>query len=219
MKVDILDRRGTSRAREVEVYERKYSPEEKKTILFFLAPPDVRGTGFLEFKHLGRPADQWLYLPELKRVRQITPRARDESFVGTDLTFNEIDLLDEMLSWSERDASAALVGNEPIDGTECWIIDQTPHREDIGYERIRVWLGRTDLVPRRTELFEGGDTPRKRIQQGDVRLIGVIPVSHRMEVETVKSGTKTILESVSVRFDQGLEEELFTERSLERGAR
>jgi hypothetical protein len=55
----------------------------------------VKGTGFLAFTHKGRPADQWLYLPELKRVRQITARRRKESFVGTDLSYHDLDLIQE----------------------------------------------------------------------------------------------------------------------------
>jgi hypothetical protein len=70
-------------------------PRAQKAILFFLAPAEVKGTGFLAFTHKGRPADQWLYLPELKRVRQITARRRKESFVGTDLSYHDLDLIQE----------------------------------------------------------------------------------------------------------------------------
>ena len=70
--------RGSERVRELELYDRRESGDEQKTILFFLAPAEVKGTAFLAYTHKGRPADQWLYLPELQRVRQITARTRSE---------------------------------------------------------------------------------------------------------------------------------------------
>src|SRR5262245_59794618 len=86
MKLTITDHRGSERVRALELYERKYPGDEQKSIVFFQTPAEVKGTAFLAFTHKGRSADQWLYLPELKRVRQITARSRNESFVGTDLS-------------------------------------------------------------------------------------------------------------------------------------
>src|SRR5437016_5099707 len=59
MKMRIIDHRGGERVRELEVYDRRESGAERKTILFFLTPAEVKGTGFLSFTHTGRPADQW----------------------------------------------------------------------------------------------------------------------------------------------------------------
>lgn len=219
MKFHIVDKRGGERLRELELFERKEPGDESKTIVFFLTPAEVKGTGFLAFDHKGKPADQWLYLPELKRVRQITARTRNESFVGTDLSYHDLDLLQEMPSWSEADARSSLRGEETVDGTACHAIDLAPQREDIGYRRIVLWLGKEDLVPRRLEFYEDGDQPKKRIGQGDVRAVGSIPVAHRIEVETPAAGTHTLIEIAEAEFDQKLEEDLFTQRALERGGR
>jgi len=211
--------RGSERVRELELYDRREPGDEQKTILFFLAPAEVKGTAFLAYTHKGRAADQWLYLPELQRVRQITARTRSESFVGTDLTYHDLDLLQEMTSWSEDDAGSHLRGEEAVDGVASYVIELTPKREDIGYKRIVVWLGKDDLVPRRLELYEDGPEPKKRITQGDVRSIGKIPVAHHLVVETSAAGTRTVIDAADVQFDQGLEADLFTQRYLERGGR
>jgi outer membrane lipoprotein-sorting protein len=225
MKFNIVDKRGGERVRELELFERKEMEKDKekegesKTIVFFLTPAEVKGTGFLAFDHKGKPADQWLYLPELKRVRQITARTRNESFVGTDLSYHDLDLLQEMVSWSEADARSSLRGEEAVDGVPNHTIELTPQREDIGYKRIVLWLGKEDLVPRRLEFYEDGDQPKKRINQADVRAVGAIPVAHRIEVETPANGTRTRIEVTEAQFNQKLEEDLFTQRALERGGR
>jgi outer membrane lipoprotein-sorting protein len=219
MKFLIVDRRGGERVRELDIYEKRYPADEQKTILFFLTPAEVKGTGFLAFTHKGRPADQWLYLPELKRIRQITARTRNESFVGTDLSYHDLDIIQEMTSWTEDDAPSTLKGEETIDGTATHVIDLAPKREDIGYQRIVLWLGKDDLVPRRLELFADGAEPKKRIAQSEVKSVGQIPVAHRIEVTTPAAGTKTVIDISDVKFNQKLEDDLFTQRYLERGER
>src|SRR5436853_4739390 len=115
MKLTIYDKRGGERVREMDIYDRREPGDEQKTILFFLAPAEVKGTGFLAFTHKGRAADQWLYLPELQRVRQITARTRNESFMGTDLSYHDLDIVQEMVSWAEGDARSSLRGEESLD--------------------------------------------------------------------------------------------------------
>src|SRR5437899_6788090 len=141
IQLTILARGGGGRVREIELFDRREPGDEQKTILFFLAPAEVKGTGFLAFTHKGRAADQWLYLPELQRVRQITARTRNESFVGTDLTYHDLDLVQEMTAWSEDDAASHLHGDEAVDGVASHVIELAPKREDIGYKRIVLWLG------------------------------------------------------------------------------
>jgi outer membrane lipoprotein-sorting protein len=217
MKLTIVDRRGSERVREIDVFDRREPDDEQKTILFFLAPAEVKGTGFLAFTHKSRAADQWLYLPELQRVRQITARTRNESFMGTDLSYHDLDLIQEMTSWTEADARSSLRPEETVDGTPTHVIELVPQREDIGYKRIVLWLGRDDLVPRKLELFEDRAEPKKRIVQGDVRTVGAIPVAHRIDAATPDEGSHTAITIADVQFDQKLDPDLFTQRALERG--
>jgi outer membrane lipoprotein-sorting protein len=217
MKLRILDRRGGERVRDLDLYDRRYPDDEQKTILFFRTPAEVKGTSFLAFTHKGRAADQWLYLPELKRVRQITARTRKESFVGTDLSYHDLDLIAEMVSWSEADATSKLRGEEDVEGTPTHVIELAPQREDIGYKKIILWLGREDFVPRRMEFYEDEAEPKKRIAQGDVKMVGAIPVAHRVEVATPAAGSRTVVEISNVQFNTGIDDDRFTQRYLERG--
>ena len=219
MKLTIVDRRGGERVRELDLYERREPGDEQKSIVFFLAPAEVKGTGFLSFTHKGRAADQWLYLPELQRVRQITARTRNESFMGTDLSYHDLDIIQEMVSWSEDDARSSLRGDETIDGTACHAIDLAPQREDIGYKKIAIWLGKDDLVPRRLDLYEDGSEPKKRITQGQVSPVGAIPIAHHVDAATPAAGSHTAIEITDVQFNQKLDPDLFSQRYLERGSR
>jgi len=215
--------RGGERHRELVVYERRLEDDGRQTILFFDEPAEVRGTGFLSLSHPGAPAEQWLYLPALNRVRQITSQTRTQSFVGTDLSYQDLDMMQDMPSWSEDDAASELLREEVLEDGPAHVIALTPHRDSIGYERILLWLGVDDLVMRRLDLFQEEADPVKRIEQKEIKLVGKIPVAHRLEIERLKQGSQrsshTVMLVRSVTFDQNLEEELFTQRALERGER
>ncbi len=196
MTFRIVYRAGGTREDQIEVYERR-SDGERKTIAFVVAPAEVKGTGFLAFARAGRA----------------------QSFVGSDLTYRDMSLLAEMPSWSDADATASLRGEETVDGTASHLIELTPKREDIGYARILLWLGKEDLIPRKLEFYEQQAEPRKRITQHDVRLVGAIPVAYRTDVETPQTGSHTAVEITDLKFNQGLKDDLFTQRQLERGGR
>src|SRR5262249_18698680 len=92
-------------------------------------------------------------------------------------------------------------------------------REDIGYKKIVIWLGRDDLVPRRLEFYGDAAEPTKRIVQRDLHDVGRIPMAQHIEVETPARGSRTTLESSDAAFDRHYEDDLFTQRALERGQR
>lgn len=213
----IVDKRGGVRTRELELSEKRYPQDERKSIVFFASPPEVKGTAFLAFTHKGKSADQWLYLPELQRVRQITSNTRKQPFVGTDLTYHDLDILTEMTSWTEDDAASSLRPEEPVDGVACHVIELATKRGDIDYKKVVLWLGRDDLVPRRLEFFEDGAEPVKRITQRDIRKVGAIPVAYETKVETPAVGSSTDIVVAETKFNQQLADDAFTQRALEQG--
>jgi outer membrane lipoprotein-sorting protein len=219
LRMTIRDARGGERQRVLMLYERRLPGDDRESVVFFESPAEVKGVGFLSRTHKSGPAEQWMYLPEIQRIRQISSRSRSESFVGSDLSYQDLDVIQELGSWSEADAASSLRGEEVVNGTPTWVVELRPTRDDVGYRRIVVWLGRDDLVPRRLEFYGDGEAPVKRIVQNDISPVGTIPVPRRIEVETPGKGTRTLIESSEVKFDPGLEADLFTQRALERGQR
>ena len=204
--------------RDLEVSEKRYPGDERKTVVFFRSPPTVAGTGFLAFNHPGKVDEQWMYLPALARTRVVSGVGRKDKFVGSDLTFRDLDILTDMGSWTEKDAASSRRDDEPVDGVACYVIDLLPTREEIGYGKIALWIGRDDLVPRKLEFHDERDGAAvRRITQADVRSIGAIPVAHRMKVETLPAGTWTDVTVGKTTFNSKLGDERFTQSALEQG--
>ena len=217
MTLHIFSKGGGERQRTLKIYDKRQPDGEDKTISFFLAPPEVEGTSFLQWAHKQRDDDQWLYLPEFKRTRRITAQIRDQSFMGTDFSYRDLEILGEIQDWTEDDARSALLGAESVDGHDCHTIELRPKGDDEGYERIVLWVDKDGLVVRKMDFYEKGGVLVKTLALTDIRDVGPIPIAHRMEMRNVKKESRTAVDLSDVRFGADLSDDLFTQRQLERG--
>jgi Outer membrane lipoprotein-sorting protein len=218
-KMTLVDSRGGERIRDLEVYGRNYGHRTRKAITFFLSPPEVKGVGFLSWSYPDKDDDQWLYLPELKRVRQISGATRKQSFQGSDFTYDDLELFDDIRDWTEQDATSKLVReDEVVDGVPCAVIELTPQGKSYEYARLVLWLSRKDATFRKLELYDKKDGALlKTLALSAFETIENVPTPHRIEMANVKKGTKTMLEVSGIRYNRGLADVVFTERTLERG--
>jgi len=219
LKLRIVDGRGIERNREMVMKTLKGAGGNDKAFVVFHAPPEVRGTSFLQFSHPDRDAEQWLYLPALGRVRQISAQSKNESFMGTDFSYRDLELLTDVFEWTEDEAPATLVGKETIDGLEGAVIELEPRKKDVGYGRIRIVLTKPDVVMRRMDLFAGsGAAPKKSLKLGRYEDVQGKPTATYLEMAQPGPGSVTFVDVSGVRYDTGMTDDEFTTRALERGA-
>jgi outer membrane lipoprotein-sorting protein len=218
LDLTIIDRRGGQRKRELEILTKKLAERSSRSILFFHTPPPIRGTRFLQWIDSGEPDRQWLYLPALKRVRQITGASRQESFVGTDFSYEDLAIMAEIFDWTEEEAASSLAGDQTLDGRPCAVIELSLREADAGYQRIRVWLDREELVARKLEFEVEAGRLEKTLVFSDIRPVGAIPSAHRLEMRSEKSGSRTVVVFTEIRYDTNLPDDVFSQRRLERGA-
>ena len=217
LRVKIVDRRNNERRRTIELFTRKEANDASRSILFFLSPPEVQGIGLLQWIDPHQADRHWLFLPALKRIRQITGSSRRESFVGTDFSYEDLTLIQEILDWTREDADISLAGEEDVDGRPCAMIDVQPKDEDVGYGKIHLWLGKDDFVVHKFTFEDRNGRLAKTLLMSDVRMVKQIPAAHRMEMRNERSGSHTIIEFAKIVFDTGLAEDMFTQRRLEKG--
>lgn len=218
LQLAIVSRRGDEARRDLEVFTKRYGDDASRSIMFFHAPPQVEGIGFLQWTAPSEPDRQWLYLPALKRVRQISGGARTESFAGTDFSYEDLAIMQDVLDWGEDKAATRVVGNESIDGHVSDIIELSPTpAADVSYGKIRLWLGRDDQMVRKYELVDADGQLAKTLVLSDIRQEGAIPAAHHLEIRNERSGSHTTVDLTSLRYDSGLDDDLFTQRRLEKG--
>ncbi|HEV7735037.1 MAG TPA: outer membrane lipoprotein-sorting protein [Candidatus Binatia bacterium] len=210
-----------TRIRHLNRFDRREPDGERKTIMFLDSPREIKGTAFLAFNRPNRVAERWLYMPALGRTRQISSQSQSESFLGTDLSYADLDLLDALPLWTAADASATLLGEREFHSIRAWGITLEP-TEDIPYARIDIILPADLSPPLQIDLYSAIDPavhdpePNKRITYSEFLSHGGIPSPHRIEV-TTPGGRKTLLLVESLEFDKPIPPDLFTEGSMMRG--
>ena len=217
LKIRIIDRRGGERNRELVILRKKYPEDRNRSVVFFEAPPEVKGVGFLQWSDPHAADEQWLYLPELKRVRQISGGAKRESFAGTDFSYDDLAIIGQITDWTEADAKTEVLRMEPVDSQPCQVIEFIPRAKDITYGKLLVWLRIDDLVVVKYQIHEQSGRLEKVLTLGDVRTVGSIPTAFHMEMQNVQNGSRTVVDFTGVKFDTGLDDSRFTQRSLEHG--
>ncbi|MDR0663764.1 MAG: outer membrane lipoprotein-sorting protein [Spirochaetaceae bacterium] len=122
---------GSKTERTINQYS-KDGPKGSRTIVEFLSPASVKGTRFLTVENGGGGEDRWIYLPELNRVRRIAAQEGARSFVGTDLSYDDI-------SSADRDAEKdthTILREETLNGKVCHVIESIPKDKSYQYSRI-----------------------------------------------------------------------------------
>jgi outer membrane lipoprotein-sorting protein len=217
LQLRIVDRRGGERSRELVTYFKKYPQDRNRTMLVFESPPEVKGVGFLQWADPHAKDEQWLYLPELKRVRQISTSAKHESFVGTDFSYDDLAIISQIGDWAETDARTNLLRDEPVDEHSCHVIEFTPAGKDLSYGKILAWLRADDLVMAKFEMYDNKARLEKQLLLGGIRAVGAIPTAFHMEMKNVQGGSHTVVDFTAVKYDTGLDDSRFTQRALEHG--
>jgi hypothetical protein len=216
MNLLIVDARGGERKRELKLFTRRDPGDEDKSLSIFLAPPEVKGTGFLQWNHKKGDAEQWLFLPELNRTRRITSQLRDDSFVGTDFTYRDLEVLTKIDRWTEEEAPSKLLREEPAGGLPCQVIELRPKLEGDPYARVLVWLD-AEFIPRRLDFHKEEDTAARSLMFEKVENVGKVPTPMVLDMKNLAKGSHTKVDISDVKYDAGLGDDVFTQRQLERG--
>lgn len=219
MRLELTDRRGQTRAQEIKSY-RRYFDDEKRTILFYTAPANVRGTGFLTYDYADSALedDQWLYLPALRKVRRIPASNRGDYFLGTDFSYEEIKSENKV---GLQDYRFRTIGQEEVDGVLCHLVEGTAVNAEIakelGYSKA-VWrIDPAIWVSRKSDYWDVNGNHLKTIENLKIERVDDIWTVLQVRAKNHKSGHSTLLTSTNVDYRSVVPERTFDQRTLVRG--
>ena len=81
---------GETSDRQIRLKSLEVQDDGDKGLTIFDEPKDVEGTAFLNFSHVDKPDDQWLYLPALKRVKRISSKNKSGPFMGSEFAYEDM---------------------------------------------------------------------------------------------------------------------------------
>jgi hypothetical protein len=202
---------GQAFLRRAQVLRRGADEGLNRMLVRFLGPGDLRGIGLLLLERPDLTYDAFLYQPALRRVRRVTIAQRQDSFFGTDLSFEDLEAR-RAAQWSTE-----LVERAEVAHREAWVIELTPRGVPSGYERIVGWFDRELPVLLRAEFHRNGRRIKTlAIEPDAIRKIEGHYVPTEMEFRG-ESGSVTRVRIPEIDVLESIPSEKFTTSALEFG--
>ncbi|MEN8147712.1 MAG: outer membrane lipoprotein-sorting protein, partial [Campylobacterota bacterium] len=219
MKMILIDKHKNKRVRDMKKYSKDFG-EDIYSAIFFLSPSDVKNTAFLTYDYDdgAKDDDQWLYLPALKKSKRIASSDKSASFMGSDFTYSD------MTSRTIEDYTYKLAKESKVGTHKVWIIESKPKKQitidETGYSKSYMFVRQDNFVVIRALHFMTDGGKKKYMDVKKLEKIDGIWVATEIEMKTKKGKQTlhtTILKFNDVKFNQGLDDNFFTVRQIEKG--
>jgi hypothetical protein len=193
--------------------------ESTRLLIHFTAPAAIRGTSFVAHQDNNDNSENWLFLPATERVRRIPSSQRSDYFLGTDLTYGDIEDnfkfgLDEWqfdaVSYINRDGRRwpLLSGHA---------ISEEIARE-IGYSAFTAVIDPDSLFPVEIDYVDADGVALKRIEVTNQQQIGGTWTAMTFCVINHQTRHRTDVRFEDMRYVPGLKTSVFDAQALAFGA-
>ena len=223
MGMDLIDEDGNVKERTLEVWGMKHNKEEdlSQVVMEFKRPASIAETRFLQVENKNRDDDKWIYLPGLGRVRRIASDQGDDSFVGSDFTYDDLETRDV-----EED-NHELLREEKLDKYECYVVESVPKdKEEAQYAKRISWVTKKHDIPVRVEMYSKKTNEIEKvltIKQNIEKISGYWTVFNAvMEDKEADHKTRLYIKRNQsgqpfIEYDKKISPKRFTQRFLKQG--
>ena len=182
----------------------------EKQIIWFMEPKDDRGIAFLKIEHKNRDDEMRMWLPAFKKVRRISSKKKSDSFMGSDLSFE--DLSNRRLNSNDykRLEDAKWLGRD------CYVLETVPKKESkSNYVRHVSWIDKSHMNILKEQSFNKKNKLEKEKHfsyetRGKYQLIKKVSVENLLE----KHATEITFSDIVI--NSGISDKLFNDISLRR---
>jgi hypothetical protein len=232
MRMKLFDRQNRVRERALDLISLRgrggpgapaAGPDGDRLLIRFNYPNDIRGTGFLVWEHPDSDDERFLYLPSLGRVRRIAGSEAQESFVGSDFTYEDIggrEFDDYTYAFAAPDGENAswipAAGGLP---RPAWRLESRRKGKSAAFPRVVSLVLKDALVVAGAEIYNRRNEKQKVYTVRRLEQIESIWTVTDSEMTNALEKTRTELVVESMDYNVGLKETDFSRRELERPLR
>ncbi|GHT49267.1 hypothetical protein FACS1894102_3720 [Spirochaetia bacterium] len=230
-KMIITAKNGNTTERSINQYSKDDANGKNRMIIEFLAPASVRGTRFLTMENKTGVDDRFIYLPELNKVRRIAASEGSGSFMGTDMSYDDIASTDREVDKDthkvlrEEAFGKNVPSREAFDknapsagaGKMCYVIESKPKDASYQYNKMISWIDKNNSVTYRLELYDKKDNLQKVFETLELKDVQGRLSPWVTKMTTLKDGTFTTIYIQKLAYDSNIPEGAFTTNYLETG--
>lgn len=206
-KMVLTNSKGKSRT---NVMVSKSTGGNEKQIIWFMEPKDDKGVAFLKIEHDDKDDEMRMWLPAFKKVRRISSKKKGDSFMGSDMSYE--DLSNRELDENEYNR----LNDETVNGIECYVLEIIPKKEaKSSYTKHTSWIAKDGLYGVKEESYDKRGVLLKKKEYTFQKLKDYFVIA-RAFVENVQKQHSTEITFLDVKVDTGIDNGLFHEKNLKR---
>ena len=175
-----------------------------KMLLFFKSPKRDKGIGFLKIE--SEETDKMsLFIPKLKKIRRISSNKQSDSFMGSDLSY------EDMLSRDLDKFNYKIISEDD----NFYILKTTPKNNDSEYSWHKSWVSKQDLFIVKEESY---DKKNKLLKEKffEHTIISNYKLISKINVHNVQKNHRTVLEINNLEINGDISDDIFQEKNLKR---
>jgi outer membrane lipoprotein-sorting protein len=183
--------------------------EPDYAIIYITEPARDKGTVTLK-----RFNEVWNWLPSAQKVIKIPPSMMLQSWMGSDFTNDDLVRASSIV----KDYTHELIGEEKINGYECYKIKLIPKPEaGVVWGKIISWISKDKYLQVKTDYYDEEDELIKSfLGTEEQKMDGRDIFAHWEMIPYNEPGNKTILDYKEIKFNIKIEESYFSEQNMKR---
>ena len=196
---------GSEHTKFTLVQARKALPDGNRSLTVILAPEDAKGIAYLVAeKPKGQDNLEWLYIPVVRRVRELVPAENYTSFLDSDFTYGDLGFLDPA-------STNKLLGSETVGGKKTWKVESIPGSttKQWYYSRIVTWVDAETLLPVKREFYSPANAVFKIEAFDDVSRVDGIATPFKITMANLPAKSTSVLEVTDVAYGLDIPDDLF----------
>jgi outer membrane lipoprotein-sorting protein len=209
----ITAKNGSTTERLIDQYSKDDAQGKSRTVIVFQQPASVRGTRFLTMETVSGSDDQWIFLPNLGKVRRIASSEGSGSFMGTDMSYDDISSVNRE---ADKDTHT-LLREEAYSGAECYVIQSVPKDASYQYAKMISWIDKSTKVSHRLEGYDKRGNLVKTLEPSAFKDVQGYLTPLQMKVSSVAEGTSTTVYTDIIKYNDPIPDSVFTTTYLETG--
>jgi hypothetical protein len=214
VRMKLYDRRGRPRERALTLLTLRRAAGDR-SLIRFTYPNDIRGTGFLVWQHPHGDDERFLYLPSLGRVRRIAGTEAQESFVGSDFSYEDIggrELDDYTYALVDDNASWTPPGGAPA---PAYRLESRRKDASVEFPRVVSLVLKNTFVVVQADIYNRRNEKQKIYTVGRLQQVEGIWTVFQSSMINDLDRTRTELAIDRIAYNTGLTEDAFSRRELE----
>ncbi len=200
----LIDKNGNVEEREIIMFEKEEN-DKISVLMRFLSPKSVEGVTLLSIENGERI---YLYMPAYQKPRRIAGSSKQENFMGTDFSYEDI----SMDYQSEEYQKNLLEETE-----QRFLIEVIPDDEEISYQKFLLYINKEAFYVEKVEFYDMNEQLAKTLEIKEVKIDEnnrITPI--KIELNNITDSHQTKMNIKEIEYNLDLSASFFSIRTLQR---